>query len=108
MCKTRPVTSPKKPKRQIGKKELPMGYDNFTGPGRIDDDSWIDQPDPPLLATLYNYDVESAQPKKEHLGWLEENAIPFLKKHRDWLISIDGMASASGPHSLNRLLAERR
>jgi len=76
-----------------------------TGPGRIETNPNV--PAGGVRALLYNYDIESASLKAEHVAFLTTKVLPIVGKSpsRCWLL---GSASASGSTSYNLELSKAR
>jgi hypothetical protein len=60
-----------------------------------------------LTANLYEYDIDSAEPKPEHKAWLRENATKYRQK-RGMSALIFGLASRTGTREHNIKLSKAR
>ncbi len=57
---------------------------------------------------LYNYDIDVAEPKKEHMDFLSEEVAPFLKGNPGGTVHLHGYASRSGEAAPNKSLSGQR
>jgi len=76
-----------------------------TGKGKISESSAV--PVGGVRASLYNYDIDGADPKPEHLAFLSARVLPILTSGsaRCWL---QGGASHTGGESYNLMLSKAR
>src|SRR5262245_17215452 len=81
----------------------------FTGRGEVNDDLLL----PPdqrigISGLLFNFDIDDATLKVEHMAWLEVNAVRFLLASRNTRVNLKGLASRSGRRDRNQQLSENR
>ncbi|MEL6521444.1 MAG: OmpA family protein [Pseudomonadota bacterium] len=76
-----------------------------TGPGKIDQDTSYSEP--MAKALMYNFDIDGADLKHEHVNFLQSHAVPLLRNNRG-AIWMQGSASQSGAAPYNLALSRRR